>query len=131
MLNCYAQNKKSAIEITAVNISDYKTWLSAQDEFVKNYFATQAFQAKSGSVVKLPNKKGQLDKVILGVKDNNDGWAYGNLAKQLPEGVYRLAKSLNTEQYQHAAIAFGLGSYQFTPYKKQEPHKAQLLLSGS
>ncbi len=129
MISCYTQDATSSIEIIPVIEADYDNWLAEQDSFTKNFLVCQNFKATSASLVKLPNNDGQLANVILGVKDADDFWAYGDLSKHLPEGVYHLNKGLNKDQYKRAAVAFGLGSYQFTPYKKQDAHKAQLFLS--
>src|SRR5262249_57356377 len=50
------------------------------------------------------------------------------LPSLLPAGIYRFANAPHDERL--AALAFALGSYKFTRYRKAEPNGAQLALSN-
>ncbi len=52
--------------------------------------------------------------------------AVGQLSTSLPEGFYSFADVANETQ---AAIAWGLGAYQFSRYKKSTRTPARLVLS--
>ena len=77
MLNCYTQKSKSSIEITPVITAEYEGWLESQDAFTQRFLVGQNFAANSSSVVKVPNSDGEIARVVLGVKNKADYWAYG------------------------------------------------------
>ena len=67
---------------------------------------------------------GAIERVILGLGRGDDPWATGSLAKSLPKGRYRLAEVVGLAApfldgfATCAALAWVLGAYQFTRYRK-------------
>ena len=61
-----------------------------------------------------------------------DFWAFGALSAILPEGLFHIGETAllkNTAQYQSAALAWGLGFYQFSTYKTEtQPRLAKLII---
>ena len=61
--------------------------------------------------------------------DAKDLFLPGRLAQQLPDGVYRFANEPHDARL--AALAFALGAYRFTRYRKAEARKVKLDLPQS
>ena len=89
------------------------------------------FEPKAGRHLLLPGKNG-LGGVLFGLEgadDVRDLFLPGRLPQHLPDGVYRFANEPNDARL--AALAFALGSYRFTRYRKAEARKLSLDLPQS
>lgn len=127
MLTCFNSNTTSRrIPISVVTVAAYPQWLATQNEFVKSWLSETKFQVEAGSVRILPETSGKIDRVICCVKELSTLWGVGGLPFALPEGIYEFDQV--ADQYEAFAIAWGLGAYQFTRYKKPTRTPAQLYL---
>jgi leucyl aminopeptidase len=89
------------------------------------------FEPKPGRYLLLPGKKG-LGGVLFGLEtadDAKDLFLPGRLPQHLPDGVYRFANEPHDARL--AALAFALGTYRFTRYRKAEARKISLDLPQS
>jgi leucyl aminopeptidase len=89
------------------------------------------FEAAPDSFCVLPDAKGNLARVLAGVRDTADPWALAALPQKLPRGRYALGKGPATVAPEDAAFAWDLGSYQFTRYKRGKRKPADLQVDGS
>jgi leucyl aminopeptidase len=114
--------------VTAANYADVRGRLDAE---AAAFADAAGFEPKVGRHLLLPGKGG-LGGVLFGIEaadDVKDPFLPGRLAQHLPDGVYRFANEPHDARL--AALAFALGSYRFTRYRKSEGHKARLELSQS
>lgn len=124
MLSCFTTKKSdNTLPITVITIKQYPTWLTSQSETIKSWLAVTQFKAESGALRLIPDANGNIAKIICCVTNPENLWEVGNLPILLPEGTYEF-EDFN-ESY---AIAWGLGSYQFTRYKKAKRQPATLYL---
>ena len=89
------------------------------------------FEAKAGRHLLLPGKNG-LGGVLFGLEGSDDAkdlFLPGRLPQHLPDGVYRFANEPHDARL--AALAFALGTYRFTRYRKAEARKLNLDLPQS
>jgi leucyl aminopeptidase len=129
MLNCFTtQHSKKAIPISIITLNDFPTWLVHQTPFVKNWLSSVGFKAEAGSICLLPDTTGKLTQVFVGIVDRENFWCAGNLSITLPEGQYIFDLNQSEKKYTDFAIAWGLGAYQFSQYKKFNKVPAQLVL---
>ena len=127
MLPCFVtRNAKNAIPIKIVLQTGYSGWLKKQSKFIQQWLASNQFRGEAGNVSLIPDSSGKLASVICCISDMKNLWCVGNLSVNVPDGVYQL--DVPVETYQHFAIAWGLGAYQFTRYKKSNRKPAQLFL---
>jgi leucyl aminopeptidase len=131
MLKCYTQPaaKEVVIPIQAIATKEFEHWLSKQKDKIKNWIKTTKFKAESGSSCLILDNTGRPEHVLLGVKNAEDFWAYGALPRVLPAGLYQITAKLSKENLERAALAWALGTYQFSLYKKQPAITAQLALT--
>jgi leucyl aminopeptidase len=66
---------------------------------------------------------------IEGADETRDAFLPGRLPQHLPDGVYRFANEPHDSRL--AALAFALGCYRFTRYRKAEPRSIKLDLPQS
>lgn len=98
---------------------------------VRKWIEQSGFSASAGEFQLLPAQDGTLAGALFGVGSSLDDAPLitGSLASRLPKGIWHLE---NTGEAADAlALGFGLGSYRFDRYRKQEPVKAQLTVPGS
>src|SRR5262245_5605564 len=81
---------------------------------------TTGFSPKPGRTLLLPGAGGRLQSVLfgLGAKDHVERTPFlpGKLAGELPAGTYRFGNAPDDPAL--AALAFALGAYRFTRYRK-------------
>jgi leucyl aminopeptidase len=111
--------------VTAANYPDVRKMVGTEG----CAFADAAgFEPKPGRHLLLPGKNGdRLGGVLFGLEgadDPKDPFLPGRLASQLPDGVYRFANEPNDARL--AALAFALGSYAFTRYRKAPVRSVKL-----
>jgi len=134
MLDCFTtQYSKKAIPILVFTPKDFSSWLSRQTHFTKSWLNSTGFKADSGAICLLPDVTGKLIHVLCGISDIKNFWSVGNLPMTLPEGQYIFHWDVSDFDLDHAeyidfAMAWGLGAYQFTRYKKPAKKIAQLVL---
>jgi leucyl aminopeptidase len=110
--------------VTAENYADVRGQLGAP----ACAFADAAgFDAKPGQYLALPGEQG-LSGILFGLEaaasDAKDAFLPGSLARQLPDGVYRFANDPHDARL--AVLAFALGAYRFTRYRKSDGHNVKL-----
>ena len=79
----------------------------------------------------VPGAKGEIDIVLVGVRDADDPWSLASLPLKLPRGRYALGKGPVTIPPDKAAFGWSLGAYQYTRYKKARRKSADLQLEPS
>jgi leucyl aminopeptidase len=100
--------------------------LSAQ---ARQFALANGFAAKPGKCLILPAPDGQIAQVLFGLEDegskSRDLFRAGALPGLLPAGVYRFANAPHDTRL--AALAFALGSYRFSRYRKAEAPDVRLV----
>jgi leucyl aminopeptidase len=129
MLLCFEFTKTTnAIPITVLTTEQLAKWSDAQTETTRTWLKNTGFIAKPESFNLIPDTLGNIARICVGASALNNYWVLGNLATALPPGVYYLDNA-DVSAQQQAAIAWGLGAYQFTKYKPANKTVAKLMLS--
>jgi leucyl aminopeptidase len=111
-----------------------ETWPQVRDglDATARVFAQSAgFEPKAGQALLLPGKDGALSGVLFGIEaagKTPDRFLPGRLPGLLPAGTYRFANAPHDAKL--AALAFALGSYKFTRYRKADANGVTLALSN-
>jgi leucyl aminopeptidase len=114
--------------VTAQNYPDVRKRIGAEASAFAN---AAGFEPKSGQHVLLPGKAG-LGGILFGLEGPNeakDPFLPGRLPQLLPDGAYRFANE--PQDARLAALAFALGLYRFTRYRKAEARNITLDLPQS
>jgi len=124
LVNCFTNRlTENTVIIKPLIKASFETWLSHQDSYLQNWVKANRFLADSNTICLIPNQEGQLSHVLIGMAGVDDFWVFGDLATRLPEGQYKIEPDeaiwLQAEQWQRAAIAWGLGSYYFSRYQNK------------
>jgi leucyl aminopeptidase len=108
------------------------TWEAIRDSLSsaeRKFALANGFAAKPGKCLILPAADGQITQVLFGLDDENskfrDPFRAGALPGLLPSGTYRFANA--PEDIRLATLAFVLGSYRFSRYRKADPSEVKLV----
>lgn len=129
MLTHIENTAKHGISINLVTPETFKDWQDKQSSVVKNWLSATQFSGKGLQLI--PHADGSLAEVVYGVNDLDDFYVCGELASQLPSGLYRI-QSTDESLLKRAAISWCLGAYSFKRYLSQPNNKegAQLAITS-
>jgi leucyl aminopeptidase len=114
--------------VTAASYPEVRARLGAD---ARAFADAAGFEPKADRHLLLPGKAG-LGGILFGLESAGEAvdlFLPGRLPLHLPDGVYRFANDPHDARL--ATLAFALGSYRFTRYRKSEPRHVQLDLPQS
>jgi leucyl aminopeptidase len=124
--------KAPATPSIPIRFATTTTWEAIRDSLPateRNFALASGFVAKPGRCLVLPAADGQIAQVIFGLDDPGsklrDPFRTGALPGLLPPGTYRFANA--PDDVHLATLAFALGSYRFSRYRKAEPSEVKLV----
>jgi leucyl aminopeptidase len=129
MLPCFISDSNRARPIHVVTPSDFSDWLNQQSQVTKKWLADANYKGDAGSVSVVPGVDGGIGLVVCSVSNKMNLWGVGQLSITLPAGDYQFVNC--AQFYRDFAIAWGLGAYQFTRYKKPSRDPAKLYVDAS
>ena len=110
------------VPIAALTSAAYKSWLAAQPKPTQAWLKTIAFKPEAGMIALLPNRDGELAKVVLGLgKPTRDPskaalWSFAGLPSRLPKVRYEIETKLDAVTAHDAALGWAFGCYRFERY---------------
>lgn len=125
-----AGSGSSAVPVYCVAPSTLDGVIETTTDFVRAFVNASSFRAKPGQCLVVPKADGQIDRVFFGIEEPDAAWRdpfrAGQLPALLPPGVYRLVHAPDDRL---AALAFALGTYRFSRYKKVALPDVKLVLN--
>jgi leucyl aminopeptidase len=122
--------KTQATPIWFVHAGNFDSVRKQIGERERTFIAAAGFEAKVGRLLLLPGADGMLSGALFGIEKSGetevDRFRPGQLSGLLPPGTYRFANTPHDARL--AALAFALGAYQFTRYRKVEARKVRLAI---
>jgi len=126
----FANAGEPAIPILFVNATTFEATIANIDDREQVYVRATGYEPKAGRHLVVPKADGTLAGVLFGIEATDepvkDLFRPGALVGLLPPGTYRFANAPHDARL--AALAFALGAYQFTRYRKAEPCKVRLIV---
>jgi leucyl aminopeptidase len=125
-----------AVPTVPVTFVTSGTWREQRDHLdarSRAFAEASGFEPKAGRHLLLPGAEGGLAGALFGLEGaddpSKDPFRPGALVGVLPAGAYRFANPPHDSRL--AALAFGLGCYRFTRYRKQDEKELKLELPGN
>jgi leucyl aminopeptidase len=119
----------SAIPITFATQATWDAICAGLPGEARQFALGNGFAAKPGACLTLPAMDGKIGHVLFGLEDETskfrDLFRPGSLPGLLPPGVYRFANAPYDTRL--ATLAFALGSYRFSRYRKADAHDVRLI----
>lgn len=130
MDSLFVEPGRAAVPIVAVTQERFSAWLGSQPDRIGAWLAATNFKPEVAGASLVPDERGAVSLVVLGLGRGDDVWATGNLAKSLPKGCYRLGECLGAvpDFPTWAALAWALGAYSFTRYRRESSAERAKLL---
>ncbi len=119
---------KGATPILATDAKRLPKFLDKLTPTQRRWVQASDFTGRPHTHCAVPGAKGDVELVIVGVRDADDPWALASLPLKLAAGRYALGKGPVTIGEDKAAFGWALGSYQFTRYRKARRKPADLQL---
>jgi leucyl aminopeptidase len=121
---------KATVPVTFVTAATWPQQRSQLDDRARAYADAAGFEPKAGRHLLMPAPDGALAGVLFALENADDPlkdtFRAGALATLLPAGAYRFANAPHDPRL--AALAFALGRYQFTRYRKADDKDVELEL---
>jgi len=115
--------------IECISKGSFDSWLTGQPTTVNAWVTATQFKGKDGEICVIPSSDGGIDRVISGIDNPEELWAYAGLPSKLPSGTYSLTGAVNANS---AALGWALGTYSFDRYKsKKEESQEKASSEGS
>jgi leucyl aminopeptidase len=119
-----ARTAANAMSLHAVTAKDARAWLAKQKQ--GGLLTASGFAGAAGELAALPDAKGGIAAWVLGLGDGLDAFALAAASEKLPAGTYRLGDVPKAQGGANAALAWLMGTYAFTRYKKNTRSPAKL-----
>jgi leucyl aminopeptidase len=119
---------KSAVKLHAVKAADLKRWLDARPKRESNWLTGAGFSAKDGELVRVPAASGGVAAAVLGLGKGDDPLAFATFSEHLPQGTYALGDVPKEYDGALSAVAWALGTYRFTRYRKSARESPKLVV---
>jgi leucyl aminopeptidase len=124
----FVARSKAALPIWFVTPADFAKVAARLDKRARAFVKASGFEPKPGRHLILPaaNGTGGALFALEGDKGESNGFLPGLLPGVLPAGTYRFANPPHDARL--AALAFALGAYRFTRYRKGRDKAVRLVL---
>jgi leucyl aminopeptidase len=130
-LKAAVRGKQAAVRVIAVDEKNLAHVVRNLGKDAARWLETMAFNAAAGKFVLVPDARGNLDAVLIGVSNPDDIYALSALPQNLPRGDYRLDDAGVALNPTHAAFGWALGAYRFTRYRKAAREAANLIVDAA
>ncbi len=121
---------ESSVPILFVTAANFDKTTEIIDDRERTFLRAAGYEPKPGRHLLVPGPDGELAGVLFGLENAGepvkDLFRPGALATLLPPGTYRFANASHDARL--AALAFALGAYQFTRYRKADERKVRLVV---
>jgi leucyl aminopeptidase len=125
--SAFTTSSRGASALTVLRQAESAQWLRAAPAAHRRWLDASGFRGRAGGFSLLPGD-GPPAAVFVFADDGSaaDFWRLASLPTRLPEGVWQVG-SMAAEIETRLALAWGIGAYQFTRYRKAERLPAQLV----
>jgi len=119
-------SSRGAAALTLLREADVPPWLRSATAEHRSWLQGSGFKGRAGELALLPGDASPAAVfVFAGDGSSADLWRLAGLPTRLPEGVWQCG-DLSRATADRLALAWGIGAYQFTRYRKAERAPASL-----
>lgn len=125
----FSRTSRNSIPLHAVKKDDLKRFLAKRPKREATYLNDTGFAARDGDLKLVPNASGGIACGVLGLGMGGDNLSLAQFSEQLPAGTYGFDDVPAETGGANGALAWLLGTYQFTRYRKAKSSGAKLVPS--
>ena len=126
----FAKPGEPSVPILFVTAANFDQAIEHVDDRERMFVRAAGYEPKPGRYLAVPAADGNLAGILFGLENADDPvkdlFRPGQLSGLLPPGAYRFANAPHDARL--AALAFALGAYQFTRYRKADVRNVRLVL---
>jgi leucyl aminopeptidase len=124
--SAYTTSSRGAAALTLLREDDVPRWLRSAPATHRRWLQGSGFRGRAGELALLPaDAAPEAIFVFAGDGSSTDFWRLASLPTRLPEGVWQ-CDDLSRAGADRLALAWGIGAYQFTRYRKADRAPATL-----
>ena len=125
--SAFTASSRGAAALTLLREADVPQWLRSAPAERKRWLHGSGFKGRAGELALLPGEAspGAIF-VFAGDGSSADLWRLAGLPTRLPEGAWQ-CDDLSRATADRLALAWGIGAYQFTRYRKADRAPASLV----
>ena len=125
--SAFASSSRGAAALTLLREADVPQWLRSAGAQHRRWLQGSGFRGRAGELALLPGDAAP-DAVFVFAGDGSsaDFWRLAGLPLRLPEGAWQCG-DLSRATAERLALAWGIGAYQFTRYRRAERAPASLV----
>ena len=128
MLSCFAPRAGAdTVPIVPVTRDGFPKWSKGLSSAGRTWLEQSGFTGEPGTQALIPDEKGRLSRVAVGVEQAGHVFALGGLPMALPARTYRLDADLDDGAATRVTLGWAMGAYVFTRYKKAKRDAAKLV----
>lgn len=124
----FAKAARKSIPLHAVTTGDLKRFLARRPSREAAYLKNSGFAARDGDLKLVPSASSGIACAVLGLGKGGDSLALAHFSEQLPAGTYHFDDVPAATGGANGALAWLLGTYQFTRYRKGKALAAKLVV---
>jgi leucyl aminopeptidase len=123
----FTASSRGAAALTLLREADVPQWLRSASAEHKRWLQGSGFKGRAGELALLPGGASpEAVFVFAGDGSSADFWRLASLPTRLPEGAWQCG-DLSRASADRLSLAWGIGAYQFTRYRKAERAPATLV----
>ena len=125
--SAFTTSSRGAAALTLLREADVPQWLRSAGAQHRRWLQGSGFRGRAGELALLPGDAAP-DAVFVFAGDGSsaDFWRLAGLPLRLPEGAWQCG-DLSRATAERLALAWGIGAYQFTRYRRAERAPAALV----
>ncbi len=127
MHDSFAARAKGAVPLHAVTAAGFAKFLARRPKREAQWLKQSGFAAKEGELRLIPDASGRLAAAVLGLGKGGDTLALAAFSENLPTGTYALGDVPDDVGGTNALIAWALGTYNFSRYRKTKREAPKLV----
>ena len=120
-----------AVPLIAVGPSQLRAVLAKLGAGATQWARQTEFRAEAGRFCLIPDTRGKLRCVLVGVTRGDDIYALAALPYALPAGTYRIESAGLPLDPARAALGWGLGAYRYDRYRRSRRAPARLAVDAA
>ncbi|HKJ18471.1 MAG TPA: leucyl aminopeptidase family protein [Xanthomonadales bacterium] len=116
-------SQQAAIALVPLDKDQFVNWKSEASGSRLRWVESSGFMSGAGEICVLPGADGGIEACLFGTNDKGSLYQLAALPGKLPEGTYRLDSDWDADKRAQASLGWGLGTYRFDRYKKDNNTK--------
>ncbi len=130
MLDCFSTERTpDTTPIDLIPSQAFDAWLARQDGFTANWARANDFRGQAGRLLMIPAADtGTCTRIVFGLGADDDPMLPAELPEHLRDGDYTVEGGMDGRNPDTLALAWALGTYQFTAYRKNAKRRPRLVL---